>query len=133
MLLVAKVDQRVEAIRAFDDNVAATPAVPAVGTAELDEFLAPGTRPRPPRRRRSVRTRALDRGNFIASCLSRGARQVDFRLAPRRDGACPIRASKAQAMAFDQPPARRGALQARAEKRETHTSLARSSRPRSRP
>ncbi len=41
MLLVAKVDERVEAVRAFDHDVAAAPAVPAVGAAELDEFLAP--------------------------------------------------------------------------------------------
>src|SRR5271166_6690557 len=41
VLLVAKVDESVEAIRAFDHNVASAPAVAAVGAAELDEFLAP--------------------------------------------------------------------------------------------
>ena len=41
MLLVAKVDQRVEAVGAFDHDVAAAPAVAAVRAAELDEFLAP--------------------------------------------------------------------------------------------
>ncbi len=48
MLLVAKVDQRVEAVGAFDDDVAAAPAVAPVWAAELDEFLAPerdGARP----------------------------------------------------------------------------------------
>ena len=41
MLLVAEVDQRVEAAGAFDDDVAAAAAVAAVRAAELDEFLAP--------------------------------------------------------------------------------------------
>ena len=41
MLLIAKVDQRVEAVRALNHDVAAAPAVAAVGAAELDEFLAP--------------------------------------------------------------------------------------------
>ena len=41
MLLVAVVDERVEAVDAFDQDVAAAPAVAAVGAAELDEFLAP--------------------------------------------------------------------------------------------
>ena len=41
MLLIAKVDQRVEAVGAFDHDVAAAPAVAAVRAAELDEFLAP--------------------------------------------------------------------------------------------
>src|SRR3984957_15616519 len=41
MLLVAKVDERVEAVGAFDHDVAAAPAVAAIGAAELDEFLAP--------------------------------------------------------------------------------------------
>ena len=40
MLLVAEVDQRIEAAGAFDDDVAAPPAVAAVRAAELDEFLA---------------------------------------------------------------------------------------------
>ncbi len=40
MLLVAKVDKRVETVGAFDHHVAAPPAVAAVGAAELDEFLA---------------------------------------------------------------------------------------------
>ncbi len=40
MLLVAVVDQRVEAVDAFGHDIAAAPAVAAVGTAELDEFLA---------------------------------------------------------------------------------------------
>ncbi len=40
MLLIAEVDQRVEAAGAFDDDVAAAPAVAAVGAAEFDEFLA---------------------------------------------------------------------------------------------
>ncbi len=41
MLLVAKVDQRVEAGDALDDDVAAAPAVAAVRPAELDELFAP--------------------------------------------------------------------------------------------
>ena len=41
MLLIAKVDQRVEAAGAFNDDVAAAAAVAAVGPAELDELLAP--------------------------------------------------------------------------------------------
>src|SRR5262249_10901391 len=41
VLLVAVVDQRVEAVDAFGDDVAAAPAVAAVRPAELDEFLAP--------------------------------------------------------------------------------------------
>ena len=41
MLLIAKVDQRVEAAGALDYDVAAAPAVAAVGAAELDELLAP--------------------------------------------------------------------------------------------
>ncbi len=41
VLLIAKVDQRVEAVRAFDHDIAAAPAVAAVRAAELDEFLAP--------------------------------------------------------------------------------------------
>ncbi len=41
VLLVAEIDQGVEAVGAFDDDVAAAPAVAAVGAAELDEFLAP--------------------------------------------------------------------------------------------
>ena len=40
MLLVAVVDQRVEAVDGLDDHVAAAPAVAAVRAAELDEFLA---------------------------------------------------------------------------------------------
>ena len=41
MLLVAVVDQRVEAVDAFDDDIAAAAAVAAVRAAEFDEFLAP--------------------------------------------------------------------------------------------
>jgi hypothetical protein len=41
MLLVAKIDQRVEAFGAFDDDVAAAPAIAAVRAAEFDEFFAP--------------------------------------------------------------------------------------------
>ena len=40
MLLVAKVDERVEAVRAFDHDVPAAPAVAPVRAAELNEFLA---------------------------------------------------------------------------------------------
>ena len=40
MLLVAIVDQRVEPIDAFDDHIAAAPAVAPIGTAEFDELLA---------------------------------------------------------------------------------------------
>jgi hypothetical protein len=39
MLLVAVVDQRVEAIDAADDDIAATPAIAAVRATELDELL----------------------------------------------------------------------------------------------
>ena len=41
MLVVAKIDQGIEAIDAFDDDIAAAPAVTAVRAAEFDEFLAP--------------------------------------------------------------------------------------------
>ena len=41
VLLVAVVDQRVEAVDRLDDHVAAAPAVAAVRAAELDELLAP--------------------------------------------------------------------------------------------
>ena len=41
MLGVAKVDQRIEARHRLEDDVAALAAVAAVGTAELDELLAP--------------------------------------------------------------------------------------------
>ena len=41
MLLVTKVDQRVQAFDAFSHDIAAASAVAAVGTAELDEFLTP--------------------------------------------------------------------------------------------
>ena len=40
MLLVAVVDQRVQAVDRLDPDVAAAPAVAAVRPAELDEFLA---------------------------------------------------------------------------------------------
>ena len=40
MLLVAVVDERVQPVDAFRPDVAATPAVAAVGAAELDELLA---------------------------------------------------------------------------------------------
>ena len=40
VLLVAVVDQRVEALDAFGPDVAAAPAVAAVGSAELDELFA---------------------------------------------------------------------------------------------
>src|SRR5262245_61637470 len=41
MLLVAVIDQRIEAIDGFDHHVAASPAIAAVRAAEFDEFLAP--------------------------------------------------------------------------------------------
>ena len=41
VLLVAIIDQRVEPVDAFDDDVAAAPAVAAVRPAEFDELLAP--------------------------------------------------------------------------------------------
>src|SRR4029077_11261025 len=41
MLLVAIVDQRVEAVDGGDDHVAAAAAIAAVRPAELDELLAP--------------------------------------------------------------------------------------------
>ena len=41
MLLVAVVDQRVEAVDRLDDHVAAFAAVAALGPAEFDELLAP--------------------------------------------------------------------------------------------
>ena len=41
VLLVAVVDQRVEAVDRLDDDVAAVAAVTAVGAAEFDELLAP--------------------------------------------------------------------------------------------
>ena len=41
VLLVAVIDQRVEAVDTFDPHIAAASAVPAVRAAELDEFFAP--------------------------------------------------------------------------------------------
>ena len=41
VLLVAIVDQGVEAVGAFGDDIAAAPAIAAVRPAELDELLAP--------------------------------------------------------------------------------------------
>ena len=41
MLLVAIVDQRVEAVHGLDPHVAALAAVAAVGAAHLDELFAP--------------------------------------------------------------------------------------------
>ena len=41
MLLVAKVDQRIEAGHTLDDDIAAAATVTAPGTAVLDEFFAP--------------------------------------------------------------------------------------------
>ena len=41
MLLVAIVDQRVEAVDRFGDDIAAFAAVAAIGSAELNEFFAP--------------------------------------------------------------------------------------------
>jgi hypothetical protein len=41
VLLVAVVDQRVQAVDGFGPDIAASRAVPAIGPAELDEFLAP--------------------------------------------------------------------------------------------
>ncbi|MNL41013.1 hypothetical protein D3C87_1634000 [compost metagenome] len=40
MLLVAVVDQRIEAIDAFEHDVTATAAIAAIGAAELDELFA---------------------------------------------------------------------------------------------
>ncbi len=40
MLLVAVIDQRVQSVDDFDDDVAAAAAIAAGGTAELDELLA---------------------------------------------------------------------------------------------
>src|SRR5438046_699160 len=40
MLLIAVVDERVEPINAFDDDIAATAAIAAVRPPELDEFFA---------------------------------------------------------------------------------------------
>ena len=62
MLLVAKVDERVEAVSTFDDDVAATPAVAAVGAAEFDEFLAPKRdRTRPAVARANVDARLVEK------------------------------------------------------------------------
>ena len=41
VLLVAIVDQCVEAVSGFDPDIAATPSVAAIGAAEWDELLAP--------------------------------------------------------------------------------------------
>ena len=121
MLLVAKVDERVEAVRAFDHDVAAAPAVAAVGAAELDEFLAPERdRARPAVAGANVDARLVEKLHRRAA--SHGARASSSRrgcLEPRRVDACPIRAGEAEAVAFDQAPARRRALQARAEQRKT--------------
>src|ERR1700674_5279254 len=41
MLLIPIIDERVEAIHAFGNHIAAAPAIAAVRPAELDELLAP--------------------------------------------------------------------------------------------
>src|ERR1700743_1335726 len=40
VLLIAIVDQRVQPVDDFDDDIAATPTIAAGGTTELDELLA---------------------------------------------------------------------------------------------
>src|SRR5690606_27391754 len=40
MLLIAIVDQRVQPLHRFDDDVAAAAAIAAIGSAKFDEFLA---------------------------------------------------------------------------------------------
>lgn len=40
MLLIAEVDERIEAVDGFHPDIAAAAAVAAVGAAELDELLA---------------------------------------------------------------------------------------------
>src|SRR6516225_5274045 len=41
VLLIAIVDQRIEAVHAFRHHIAAAPTIPAIGPAELDKFFAP--------------------------------------------------------------------------------------------
>lgn len=41
MLLKAEIDQRVQPVDGLDPDVAASAAIAAVGSTELDEFLAP--------------------------------------------------------------------------------------------
>ena len=41
VLLIAKIDQGIEAIDRLDPNIAAAPAVTAVGAAIFDEFFPP--------------------------------------------------------------------------------------------
>jgi hypothetical protein len=41
MLLVAKIDQRVEAVDRFDDDIAAATAITAIGTAIFDMRFTP--------------------------------------------------------------------------------------------
>ncbi len=45
MLRIAKVDQRVEALNRLEDDIAALPAIAAVGAAIFDIFLAPEADP----------------------------------------------------------------------------------------
>ena len=66
MLLVAEVDQGVEAVQRLDHDIAAAAAVAAVGAAELDELLAPEARRSRCRRRPNC---TIDLGlsrNFMA-------------------------------------------------------------------
>src|SRR6188508_3331002 len=41
MLLIAVIDQRIEAGNGLDDDVTASAAIATIGSTELDEFLAP--------------------------------------------------------------------------------------------
>src|ERR1700733_13940426 len=80
MLLVAKVDERVEAVRAFDHDIAAAPAVAAIGAAELDEFLAAERdRARPAVARADVHARLVEK----LHCLLPLTGRAPSRLPPR--------------------------------------------------
>ena len=108
MLLVAEVDQRVEAVGAFDHDVAAAPAIAAVGAAELDELLAPERDAARP----AVAGADVDAGlikELHGASVSAGARP-----APRAARA-PVGARQREAVALDEAAARRRALEARAD------------------
>ena len=81
MLLIAKVDQGVEAIGAFDDDVAAAPAVAAVRAAEFDELLAP---------ERDAAGAAVARAHEHARLVE----ELHARLAGWRDAACALSAAR---------------------------------------
>jgi hypothetical protein len=92
MLLVAVVDQRVEAVDGFHPDIAAAAAIAAVRPAELDIFLAPE--------------------RYAAGATVAGA-DIDLGLIEEFHLALPIRAFNARQPERREPPALRASINAR--------------------